>query len=83
MENLYVSGNVGEELHAWNLVKLDGEWYHLDTTWNDPIYTGIFKWLGEQTYDYFLISDKKMKKDHEWDYELYPQTALKSYPFTE
>lgn len=83
IENLYVSGNVGEELHAWNLVKLEGEWYHLDTTWNDPVYTGVFKWLGEPTYDYFLISDKKMKKDHEWDYELYPQTALKSYPFTE
>ena len=23
--------------HIWNLVKLDGYWYHVDVTWNDPI----------------------------------------------
>lgn len=79
IENLYVTGNVGDELHAWNLVKLEGEWYHLDTTWNDPIYMGFFKWLGEPTYDYFLISDEQMKKDHEWEYKLYPKTAQNSY----
>ena len=22
--------------HAWNLVKIDGEWYHMDCTWDDP-----------------------------------------------
>lgn len=24
-------------LHAWNMVKLDGMWYHVDCTWDDPI----------------------------------------------
>ena len=23
--------------HTWNLVYLDGSWYHIDVTWNDPI----------------------------------------------
>lgn len=23
--------------HAWNLIKLDGKWYHVDVTWEDPI----------------------------------------------
>lgn len=22
--------------HAWNLIKLDGDWYHVDVTWEDP-----------------------------------------------
>jgi transglutaminase/protease-like cytokinesis protein 3 len=23
--------------HAWNKVKIDGEWYNFDTTWDDPV----------------------------------------------
>lgn len=23
--------------HAWNMVKLDGNWYHVDATWDDPV----------------------------------------------
>lgn len=79
IENLYVTGEADGGLHAWNLVKLEDKWYHLDTTWNDPVYTGPFKWLGEPTYDYFLISDDEMKKDHEWEYSLYPVTSSESY----
>ncbi|MCL1828099.1 MAG: DUF4358 domain-containing protein [Oscillospiraceae bacterium] len=26
----------GEE-HAWNMVRIDGEWYCTDVTWNDPV----------------------------------------------
>ncbi|MDE6591686.1 MAG: hypothetical protein K2K57_01300 [Oscillospiraceae bacterium] len=25
-------------LHAWNMVNLDGMWYHVDCTWDDPIF---------------------------------------------
>ena len=23
--------------HTWNLVQVDGNWYHIDVTWNDPV----------------------------------------------
>lgn len=36
--------------HIWNMVKIDGEWYHCDVTWDD----------GEQpTRRHFLCSDEK------------------------
>lgn len=41
--------------HAWNKVKVDGEWYNLDATWDDPILsTPDYKFLK---YNYFLVPD--------------------------
>ncbi len=43
--------------HTWNLVKIDGEWYHVDVTWDDaggedaPVYPSY------NSYEYFLLSD--------------------------
>lgn len=42
--------------HAWNLVQVDGQWYHVDATWDDPTTRG-----GDYIrYTYFLKSDKVM-----------------------
>ena len=62
-----VSGTAGSPLvgwggHAWNVVKISGKWYQIDVTWDDP--TPDEK--GRLFYDYFLITDKQMKKDHKW-----------------
>ncbi|GGH39093.1 transglutaminase domain-containing protein [Paenibacillus segetis] len=62
LENLIVEGTAGGQLHAWNLVLLDSKWYHIDTTWDDPIrdsLTGI-------RYTYYLRTDKQMRSDHTW-----------------
>ncbi len=32
--HLVSSTNLG---HMWNLVKLNGKWYHVDSTWDDPL----------------------------------------------
>lgn len=42
--------------HQWNLVELDGEWYHIDVTWDDP--TGVPS--GYTYHDYMLHSDIAM-----------------------
>ncbi len=50
-----------EEPHMWNKVMLDGNWYNVDVTWDDPISD-----LGDDyvRYDYFCVSDKDMAADH-------------------
>lgn len=39
--------------HMWNYVQLDGNWYHIDITWNDPVPNTI----GRSLHTYFLLSD--------------------------
>ena len=78
VEVKYVVGVVnGNENHAWNLVKIDGLWYHLDTTWNDPLPNRI----GTSSYDYFLVSDSQLKKDHKWITSDYPAATSTTYSY--
>lgn len=56
--------------HAWNLVKLDGQWYQLDVTWNDG---------STDRDDYLLVTDEYMKRSRTWDYGNYPASATQPY----
>lgn len=47
----------GEGNHAWNMVKVDGQWYHVDTTWNDPAPDVP----GQAHHTYLLLSDKAIR----------------------
>lgn len=53
------SGTTGG--HAWNRVKIDGQWLYVDVTWDDPIpdrpHT-VYR------YTYFLISESEMNAKH-------------------
>lgn len=59
-----------EKTHMWNVVCVDGKWYHLDLTWDDPVCfsgasnPGVDR-LGRVSYDYFLVTDEQIKdNDH-------------------
>lgn len=62
-------GESKDEYHAWNLLILDGEYYALDVTWDDPI------WVDEDgnevpdyeyyLYAYFNVTDNELDKDHD------------------
>ncbi len=43
--------------HAWNIIKINNEWYHVDVTWDDPVYDRI----GRARHEYFLLSDSEIK----------------------
>lgn len=69
IENILVSGtgtNSSEktESHMWNYVKLNGNWYGVDVTWDDPIIIGgISKNNIRDTY--FLKGSSTFIKSHE------------------
>lgn len=56
------------ENHAWNLVNLNGKWYQLDCTWDDPVPDV----QGRISYDYYNLTDDKLAKDHDWNRSKYP-----------
>jgi transglutaminase-like putative cysteine protease len=71
VENKIVEGTAGGELHAWNLVNIDGNWYHMDTTWDDPLPD---QGDGVDT-NYYLRTDAQMKQDHNWT-KTYPAATV-------
>lgn len=42
------------EAHAWNYVLLNGDWYAIDVTWDDPIIIGEGTVSEDTNYKYFL-----------------------------
>lgn len=69
-----VSGTAAGEAHIWNMVKLDNYWFHLDTTWDDPIPDG-----DTVSYTYYMLTEKEISKDHTIDENLKVPKSTKSY----
>ena len=74
IESRYIIGtiyddwlNEGESgAHAWNMVQLDGSWYHLDATWDDDL----------EEWENFLVSDTWMSFSRSWEKEYYPSAEV-------
>lgn len=79
VECIVVTGNAGGP-HAWNKVKLDGQWYNLDVTWDDPVMQGNAQVLK---HTYFNVSDNMIKQDHMQDskFSKYAANSTKYYYF--
>lgn len=72
-----VSGTADGEPHGWNNIKLDGEWYEVDVTWNDTDGDTEFP-----IYDYFNLSSDKFSESH-YTSPLYSEISLSEYENTD
>ncbi len=58
----------GTEAHVWNIVRIDKNYYHVDTTWGDASYTisddSDAVQAPEINYDYLCIDDSEIEKTH-------------------
>src|SRR5690606_33291910 len=72
VQNQMISGEVGNdrsgwEGHTWNLVNIEGKYYHVDTTWND----------SNSPNRFLLVSDEHMRTDggRKWNETKYVAVA--------
>lgn len=65
IECFVVDGTVKSGYHAWNCVKIGGEYYYVDVTWDDTENVGGgYTFPNKATHDYFLITSAELAKDH-------------------
>lgn len=63
IECLVVNGSMDEEDHSWNIIKIEGRYYHVDVSaWSSSSSTG----------DSFMKSDSQIQDRYDWDRDSYP-----------
>lgn len=69
-----INYKISNNEHIWNLVFLDGSWYHLDLTWDDPISDTN---INRDTY--FLITTETLEKindgTHTYNKQIYKEAS--------
>ena len=68
------------ENHAWNYVQLGGNWYAVDTTWDDPVVIGGGTASEESRYKYFLVGREIIDQDHSPSGQFTEGGKIFSYP---
>ncbi len=68
LQCLYVEGTTKGTGHVWNLVRLGGQWVHVDCTYDDPTPDR----QGKALRHYFGMDDATIAKSHRWDRRNYP-----------
>ena len=53
--------------HAWNIIKIDGDYYHLDTTWDDSSNTIQSVKKNNLGFDYFCVTTEEIMRTREID----------------
>lgn len=60
--------------HAWDTIRLDGDWYQVDPTWDDPTWgtaSANVPRSGYENHEYFCVTDDLMlESGHSYDVSL-------------
>lgn len=79
IDTLTITGDADNVPHMWNMVKLDGAWYHIDIT-----YAVTDSKLGSYVrYDYLCVNDDVISRSrviYDQDYT-YPKASLTTYNY--
>lgn len=69
MDVIYLSGTAHTgEAHSWNVVKVDGQYYHTDATWGDPLVDGIDPGDGSnQNFAYLFLTTQEILQNRTMD----------------
>ena len=70
LEVSIISGTAEGVAHAWNLVRLDGKYYHVDVTFDDPVADNDIS--PAVFHSHFLRSDSAMESTHAWTRANFP-----------
>lgn len=59
---------IANDKHVWNALNVNGNWYHIDLTWDDPITSNGSDII---IYSYYMISTDELisKKDNEHNFD--------------
>lgn len=78
IECVTVVGAAAGADHAWNQVRLDGEWYCVDVTWEIPYW--VDGTMNGREWRYFnTTSDYMARTSHQWDYDSVPEAAAEDH----
>lgn len=65
---------ISSDTHIWNLVNLDGKWYHLDATWDDPVASDGKSHL---LHNFFMIDTNELHRldtvEHNFDTNIFAE----------
>lgn len=75
-------GTASEDSHSWNLVRISGNYYWVDVTWGDPVFTDSDSQMID--YNYLCVSDAQLLKTHVLDHGIrtssYQSDQVFEYP---
>lgn len=72
-----ITGTTSNIDHMWNLIKLDGDYYHVDVTSDDPAPDTP----GRERYNFFNVPDDIMSKTHAWERSDFPACDSDKYNY--